>query len=75
MCGSGGEGPDSYLSNAETPSRRHLEHKTNPKRKTRDTVCASQVEQAAREEDESSPRGAKPPEVDGGDPLKKAESS
>lgn len=61
MCGSGGEGPDSYLSNAETPSRRHLEHKTNRKENTRDTMCASQVEQAARGEDESSSHGAKPP--------------
>lgn len=39
-------------------------------------MCASQVEQAARGEDESSPHGANPPpEVYGRDPLKKAESS
>lgn len=34
-CGSGDEGPDSFLSNAETPSRRHLDNKTNPRKKKR----------------------------------------
>lgn len=60
-CGSGGEGPDSFLSNAETPSRRHLHNKTK-REKIRDTISASQVMEDFGREDESSPRGAKTPE-------------
>lgn len=41
-CGSGGEGRNSFLSDAGTPLRRHLDNK--PKReKNRDTIRASQV--------------------------------
>lgn len=59
-CGSGDEGPGSFLSNTETPSRRHLDKNTS-RGKIRDTISASQVMEAASGEDESSPRGAKTP--------------
>ncbi|KAG8012245.1 GTPase IMAP family member 8, partial [Nibea albiflora] len=47
------------MSDAETPSRRHLDNKTNPG-KRRDTICASQVLEAAEGEDEGSTRGRDP---------------
>lgn len=59
-CGSGGEGRDSFLSDAETPLRRHLDYKAQREkietRFERLKFCST-----SRREDESSPRGAKNP--------------
>lgn len=59
-CGSGGEGRDSFLSDAETPLRRHLD--TKPKREKIETRFKRlKFWSTSRGEDGRLPRGAENP--------------
>lgn len=69
-CGSGGEGPDSFLSDAATPLRRHLDNK--PKREKIETRFERlKFWSTSRREDENLPHGAENPWLLGSSSVRK----